>query len=128
LLPGVNHFDRSKSWAVAQANRDFVVNSGRGKVAGTAPMPTRDALDPLAPSKAGLAPGDLIYYHDTATGAINHTAVYVGQEMQHGRLVDIVDQHGYGWNNLHNDWMPDYPGFTDGKASAEFVHLSYPGD
>ncbi len=127
-IPGVNHFDRSNSWAVAQANRDFVVNSGRGQVVGTAPMPARNALDPLAPSKAGLVPGDLIYYHDTATGTINHTAVYVGQKMQNGALVDVVDQHADGANNFRDDWMPDNPGFTGGSASVEFVHLRYPGD
>jgi cell wall-associated NlpC family hydrolase len=120
--------DRSNTWSVAQANRDFIVNSGRGNVVGTAPMPTRAALDPLAPSKAGLVPGDLIYYHDTATGTINHTAVYVGQEMKNGRLVDVVDQHANGDNNFHNDWMPDGSGFTGGSASVEFVHLHYPGD
>jgi hypothetical protein len=120
--------DRSNTWSVAQANRDFIVNSGRGEVVGTSPMPTRAALDPLAPSKAGLVPGDLIYYHDEATGTINHTAVYVGQEMQNSRLVDVVDQHANGDNNFHNDWMPDGPGFTGGSANVEFVHLHYPGE
>ncbi|OBC01101.1 hypothetical protein A5784_02515 [Mycobacterium sp. 852013-50091_SCH5140682] len=120
--------DRSNTWSVAQANRDFIVNSGRGEVVGTSPMPARAALDPLAPSKAGLVPGDLIYYHDEATGTINHTAVYVGQEMQNGRLVDVVDQHANGDNNFHNDWMPDGPGFTGGSANVEFVHLHYPGE
>lgn len=38
----------------------------------------------------------LIYYHDDATGTINHTVVYVGQEMQNGGLVDVVDQHALG--------------------------------
>jgi hypothetical protein len=127
-IPGIDRLDRSKSWAVAQANRDFVVNSGRGQVVGASPMPSRDALDPLAPSKAGLVPGDLIYYHDNATGTINHTAVYVGQEVQGGKLVDVVDQHAWGSNNYRNDWMPDHPGFTGGPASVEFVHLHYPGD
>jgi cell wall-associated NlpC family hydrolase len=127
-LPGVNAFDRSNSWSVAQANRDFVVNSGRGQVVANAPMPERRYLDPLAPSKAGLQPGDLIYYHDAATGRINHTAVYVGQKWQDGGLVDVVDQHANGTNNLRNDWMPDGPGFTSGSASVEFVHLHYPGD
>jgi cell wall-associated NlpC family hydrolase len=120
---------RSKTWALAQANRDFIVNSGRGQVAGTAPMPANlAALDPLAPSKAGLVPGDLIYYRDTATGTINHTAVYVGPEMKNGRLVDVVDQHAHGDNNSRNDWMPDRPGFNGGKASVEFIHLTYPGE
>jgi Putative amidase domain len=127
-IPGVNSLDRSSSWAVAQANRDFVVNSDRGQVVGKSPMPASAALDPLAPSKAGLVPGDLIYYHDAATGTINHTAVYVGQQMQGGRLVDVVDQHANGDNNFRNDWMPDHGGFTGGSASVEFVHLAYPGD
>jgi hypothetical protein len=121
---------RSKTWALAQANRDFVVNSGRGQVAGTAAMPANlAAIDPLAPSKAGLIPGDLIYYHDAATGTINHTAVYRGQELQQGRLVDIVDQHANGDNNFWNDWMPRADsGLNGGKASVEFVHLTYPGE
>jgi hypothetical protein len=118
----------SNTWSVAQANRDFIVNSGRGQVVGTSPMPADGALDPLAPSKAGLVPGDLIYYHDEATGTINHTAVYVGQEIQNGVPVDIVDQHALGNNNFHDDWMPDNPGFTGGPASVEFVHLAYPGE
>jgi cell wall-associated NlpC family hydrolase len=86
------------------------------------------ALDPPAPSKAGLIPGDLIYYHDDATGTINHTVVYVGQEMQTGGLVDVVDQHAWGNNKFHSDWMPDRPGFNGGKASVEFVYVSYPGE
>jgi hypothetical protein len=119
----------SNTWSVAQANRDFIVDSGRGHVVGTAPMPANiAALDPLAPSKAGLVPGDLIYYHDTATGTINHTAVYVGQKMQNGTLVDVVDQHAMGTNNFHDDWMPDNGGFNGGNASVEFVHLTYPGE
>ncbi len=40
----------------------------------------------------------------------------------------IVDQHGLGWNNFRNDWMPDGEGFTGGNASVEFVHLTYPGE
>lgn len=119
----------SNTWSVAQANRDFVVNSGRGRVVGTAPMPADLAApDPLAPSKAGLVPGDLIYYHDTATGTINHTAVYVGQKFENGTLVDVVDQHANGDNNFRNNWMPDNPGFNGGHASVEFVHLTYPGE
>ena len=118
--------DRSNTWSVAQDNYDFLTqHSGRGDLAGIAPMPSRTALDPLAPSKAGLQPGDMIYYRD-ANGVINHTAVYVGQQLQHGQLVDIVDQHGWGDNNFHNDWMPDHDGFWGG--SAEFVHLHYPGE
>lgn len=119
--------DRSNTWSVAQANRDFITQSGRGDVVGTSPMPTRAALDPLAPSKAGLVPGDLIYYHDS-NGNINHTAVYVGQEMVNGRLVDVVDQHANGNNNFHNDWMPDGTDFIGGESTAEFVHLTYPGE
>lgn len=118
----------SNTWSVAQANRDFVVNSGRGEVVGTSPMPASGALDPLAPSKAGLVPGDLIYYHDEATGTINHTAVYMGQQMQGGQLVDVVNQHALGWNNFHDDWMPDRPGFTGGNSSVEFIHVTYPGE
>ncbi|WP_445168398.1 amidase domain-containing protein [Mycolicibacterium sp. Dal123E01] len=121
--------ENSNTWSVAQANRDFIVNSGRGHVVGTSPMPANlAALDPLAPSKAGLMPGDLIYYHDEATGTINHTAVYLGQQLQGGRLVDVVDQHANGANNFHNDWMPDGSGFNGGSASSEFVHLTYPGE
>jgi len=118
----------SSTWSVAQDNRDFIVNSGRGQVVGTAPMPARAGLDPLAPSKAGLVPGGLIYYHDKATGTINHTAVYVGQEMRNGALVDIVDQHADGGNNFRNDWMPDGGDFLGRPASVEFVHLTYPGE
>lgn len=62
-------------------------------------MPAVIALDPLAPSKAGLVPGDLIYDHDKHDAAINHTAIYVGQRMKHGILVGI-------------------------GASVEFVHLT----
>lgn len=120
--------DRSNTWSVAKDNHDFITQqSGRGEVVGTAPMPTRAALDPLAPSKAGLVPGDLIYYKD-ANGQINHTAVYVGQKMENGVLVDVVDQHANGDNNFRNDWMPDGRDFLGGSANAEFVHLKYPGE
>ncbi|MEN4479076.1 amidase domain-containing protein [Mycolicibacterium cosmeticum] len=120
--------DRSNTWSVAQANRDFVTQqSNRGQIVGTAPMPSANSLDPLAPSKAGLVPGDLIYYRDT-NGNINHTAVYVGQSMQNGVLTDVVDQHANGDNNFRNDWMPDGTDFIGGSASAEFVHLTYPGE
>jgi hypothetical protein len=118
--------DRSNTWSVAKDNHDFITQqSGQGEVVGTAPMPSRAALDPLGPSKAGLVPGDLIYYKD-ANGQINHTAVYVGQKMENGVLVDVVDQHANGDNNFRNDWMPDGRDFLGGSASAEFVHLKYP--
>lgn len=120
--------DRSNTWSVAQANRDFITQqSNRGQIVGTAPMPSSSSLDPLAPSKAGLVPGDLIYYRDT-NGNINHTAVYVGQSMQNGVLTDVVDQHANGDNNFRNDWMPDGTDFIGGSSSAEFVHLTYPGE
>lgn len=89
-------------------------------------MPSRNAVDPLAPSKAGLVPGDLIYYRDP-NGVINHTAAYVGQTMQDGHLVDVVDQHANGYNNFRNDWMPETD-FYGGRSQVEFVHLRYPGD
>lgn len=118
---------RSNTWSVAQDNRDFITQSGRGEVVGTAPTQTsKAALDPLAPSKAGLQPGDMIYYRDPS-GVINHTAVYVGQKMENGHLVDVVDQHAGGGNNFRNDWMPETD-FYGGRSLAEFVHLHYPGE
>lgn len=119
--------DRSSTWSAARNNHDFITQSGRGQVVGISPMPSSQVTDPLAPSRAGLIPGDLIYYHNS-DGAINHTAVYVGQQMQDGHLVDVVDQHAYGGNNFRNDWMPDSDHYWGGQAQAEFVHLTYPGE
>jgi hypothetical protein len=48
--------------------------------------------------------------------------------MQNGVLTDVVDQHANGDNNFRNDWMPDGTDFIGGSASAEFVHLTYPGE
>ena len=40
-------------------------------------------------------------------GTTNGLSFYVGQKMENGALVDTVDQHANGDNNLRNDWMPD---------------------
>ncbi|AKS32452.1 amidase domain-containing protein [Mycolicibacterium goodii] len=117
----------SKSWTLAKENHNFVTqHSGRGEIAAVVPTPSRAGLDPLAPSKAGLLPGDLIYYKD-ADGEINHVSVYVGQAMVDGVLTDVIDQHS-GGIKLHDDWMPDSGEYTRAPAQAEFVRLRYPGE
>jgi hypothetical protein len=116
----------SNSWALAKESHNFVTqNSGRGEIKGIA-QTGGAGLDPLAPSRAGLIPGDLIYYKD-AGGQINHTAVYVGQAMVDGRLTDVIDQHSAGVTK-HDDWMPNSAEYTRAPAQAEFVHLTYPGE
>ena len=117
----------SKTWTLAKENHNFVTQqSGRGDIVGVVPTPSRNGLDPLAPSKAGLLPGDLIYYKD-ADGGINHVAVYSGQQMMNGVPTDVINQHS-GGVKLHGDWMPDSAEYTRAPAQVEFVHLRYPGE
>ncbi|MGV0627339.1 amidase domain-containing protein [Mycolicibacter minnesotensis] len=118
----------STTWTLARENHNFVTqHSGRGEIVGVVPTPSKKTgLDPLAPSRAGLLPGDLIYYKD-ADGQINHAAVYVGQSMIDGVLTDVIDQHSAG-NQKHDDWMPDSSEYTHAPAQVEFVHLKYPGE
>lgn len=119
-----NH--ESETWNNAAASHDyFTQHSGLGEIKGVTATPTATGLDPLAPSKAGLIPGDLVYYKDNA-GKIDHVAVYAGQiRASDGTLMDVVDQHS-GSNNFHKSWAPIDPGFIGGPAQAEFVHLTYP--
>ncbi|TLH81510.1 amidase [Mycolicibacterium cosmeticum] len=117
----------SKTWTLAKENHNFVTqHSGRGDIVGVVPTPSRNGLDPLAPSKAGLLPGDLIYYKD-ADGGINHVAVYAGQQVINGVPTDVINQHS-GGVKLHGDWMPDSAEYTHAPAQVEFVHLRYPGE
>lgn len=129
----------STTWSLARENHNFITQqSGRGEIVSivkTPPAlegskdvvgtPDKTKLDPLAPSKAGLIPGDLIYYKES-NGDISHVAMLVGQEMRGGVLTDIVSQHAGGDNNLRNDWMPESKDYAGGQA--EFVHLAFPGD
>ncbi|ANO02083.1 MULTISPECIES: amidase domain-containing protein [Mycobacteroides] len=119
-----NH--ESQTWNNAAASHDYLTqHSGRGQITGVMGTPTASGLDPLAPSKAGLVPGDLVYYKDNA-GKIDHVAVYAGQvRAADGTLMDVVDQHS-GTNNFHKSWAPIDPSFIGGPAQAEFVHLNYP--
>ena len=117
----------SKTWTLAKENHNFVTqHSGRGEIVGVVATPSRDGLDPLAPSRAGLLPGDLIYYKD-ADGGINHVAVYTGQTMIKGVPTDVINQHS-GGVKTHGDWMPDSAEYTRAPAQVEFVHLRYPGE
>lgn len=117
----------SKTWTLAKENHNFVTqHSGRGEIVGVVATPSRDGLDPLAPSRAGLLPGDLIYYKD-ADGGINHVAVYTGQTMIKGVPTDVINQHSGGLKT-HGDWMPDSAEYTRAPAQVEFVHLRYPGE
>ena len=121
------HNTSSKTWTLAKESHNFVTqHSGRGEIVGVVPTPSRDGLDPLAPSRAGLLPGDLIYYKD-ADGNINHVAVYAGQTMMNGVPTDVINQHS-GGVKLHGDWMPDSAEYTQAPAQVEFVHLRYPGE
>ncbi|OBJ31761.1 amidase domain-containing protein [Mycolicibacter heraklionensis] len=117
----------STTWTLAKENHNFVTqHSGRGEIVAVIQTPTRAGLDPLAPSRAGLLPGDLIYYKD-ADGQINHAAVYVGQAMINGVPTDVINQHS-GGIKTHGDWMPDSAEYTHAPAQVEFVHLKYPGE
>lgn len=113
----------SETWYNAAASHDFFTqHSGLGEIKGTAPTPGPSGYDPLAPSKAGLTPGDLIYYK-TNEGQIDHVAMYVGNI----NGVDVVDQHADP-RNVHDDWWPNTHDFWGGPAQVEFVHLKYPGE
>jgi cell wall-associated NlpC family hydrolase len=96
------------------------------EIVGVVATPRRDGLDPLASSRAGLLPVDLIYYKD-ANGGINHVAVYTGQAMINGVPTDVINQHS-GGVKTHGDWMPDSAEYTRTPAQVEFVHLRYPGE
>lgn len=113
----------SETWYNAAANHDFFTqHSGLGEIKGVVPTPGPSGYDPLAPSKAGLTPGDLIYYK-TNKGVIDHVAMYVGNI----NGVDVVDQHADP-RNVHDDWWPNTNLFWGGPAQVEFVHLKYPGE
>ncbi|PVB10699.1 amidase domain-containing protein [Mycobacteroides abscessus] len=113
----------SETWYNAAANHDyFTQHSGLGETKGVVPTPGPTGYDPLAPSKAGLTPGDLIYYR-TNEGKIDHVAMYVGN--MNG--VDVVDQHADP-RNVHDDWWPNTDDFWGGPAQVEFVHVKYPGE
>ena len=117
----------SKTWTLAKENHNFVTqHSGRGEITGVVATPSRNGLDPLAPSRAGLLPGDLIYYKD-ANGDINHVAVYSGQTIVNGVPTDVINQHSGGVTK-HGDWMPDSAEYIQAPAHVEFVHLKYPGE
>lgn len=117
-----NH--ESETWNNAAASHDyFTQHSGLGEIKGVLDTPAKAGLDVQAPSKAGLVPGDLIYYKDNA-GQINHVAMYVGQV----NGVDVVDQHSGNFSTPHDDWMPDTGEFLGGQSRVEFVHLKYPGE
>ncbi|MFA4084196.1 amidase domain-containing protein [Mycobacteroides salmoniphilum] len=131
----------STTWSLARENHNFITqHSGRGSIVGIAKIPAdpgnngapdKGALDPLAPSKAGLIPGDLIYYKE-GNGDISHVAMLVGRQEifdpQTGKsvLTDIVNQHASPDNSLRNDWMPESADYSNGQA--EFVHLVFPGE
>lgn len=130
---------QSTTWALARESHNYwTQHSGLGSIIGvqktpriqvgsndTVGLPDKAHLDPLAPSKAGLIPGDIIYYKENNRD-ISHVALYVGQEMRNGILTDIVDQHADGKRNFHDDWMPDSKDYGGGQA--EFVHLRYSGE
>lgn len=114
----------SETWNNAAASHDyFTQHSGLGEIKGVVDTPSRAGLDPLAPSKAGLVPGDLIYFKDT-NGTINHVGMYVGQV----NGVDVIDQHSGQFSAPHDDWMPDSDDFLGNNARVEFVHVKYPGE
>lgn len=113
----------SETWDNASASHDyFTQHSEIGEIKGVENTPGPSGYDPLAPSKAGLVPGDLIYYKDNA-GKIDHVAMYVGNI----NGIDVVDQHS-GKLNFHDDWWPNTDDFWGGSARVEFVHLKYPGE
>lgn len=113
----------SETWYNAAANHDYLTqHSGLGEVKGVVGTPGPSGYDPLAPSKAGLTPGDLIYYR-TNEGKIDHVAMFVGNI----NGIDVVDQHADP-RNVHDDWWPNTDDFWGGPAQVEFVHVKYPGE
>ncbi|WP_372477135.1 amidase domain-containing protein [Gordonia liuliyuniae] len=122
--------DYSTTWTLARENHNFMTqHSERGRIVGIQKLNTAApaTYDPLAPSKAGLLPGDLIYYKKR-DGSINHIAVYVGQvKDSRGNLVDVVDQHSVDSGcEKHAPWTPNPAGdYVGGPSQAEFVSVSY---
>ncbi|MGL4306896.1 MAG: amidase domain-containing protein [Mycobacteriaceae bacterium] len=120
--------DNSTTWSLARENHNYVTqHSGRGQIVGVTKTPALEGLDPLAPSHAGLIPGDLIYYKNK-DGDINHVGVYMGQQVVDGILTDVVNQHS-AEPYISDPWMPRSGGnYVGGESQAEFVHLKYPGE
>lgn len=121
---GLSDGSFTTTWTLASDQYEWITSTGRGAEVGTLST-SSGSVDQLAPSRAGLIPGDFIYFRDS-DGNINHTMVYVGRGVDDsGNPVDIVCQHS-STSNKDAPWMPVSDAYTTGLSEAIFVHVNYP--
>lgn len=133
--------DKSYTWGGAPNLHEYLLrdNPQSGTPSGTEVQTggittTTAAADPLALSKAGLKPGDIVQYelNDGANaGTINHTAIYVGQKpvtMPNGETVmaDVVDYHSK--ENKQVPWTLQQGSGSSFPLTYHMIKVNYPGD
>ncbi|MEU3014994.1 amidase domain-containing protein [Nocardia asteroides] len=135
--------DPSHTWSGAPNLYDYLTRedpkdgtpSGTDVQTGTIASTTADA-DPLALSKAGLKPGDIVQYElsdgrNGNSGTINHTAIYVGQKavtLPNGQTVmaDVVNYHSK--DNKEVPWTLQQGGESSFPVKYHMIRVNYPGD
>ncbi|MFI2478283.1 amidase domain-containing protein [Nocardia xishanensis] len=133
--------DKSYTWGGAPNLHEYLLrdNPQAGTPSGTeiqtgAITTTTASVDPLALSKAGLKPGDIVQYElndGVNAGTINHTAIYVGQKpvtMPNGETVmaDVVDYHSK--NNKQVPWSLQQGSQSSFPLTYRMIKVNYPGD
>ncbi|MEU0505121.1 amidase domain-containing protein [Nocardia sp. NPDC005998] len=133
--------DKSYTWGGAPNLHEYLLrdNPQPGTPSGAevqtgAITTTTASVDPLALSKAGLKPGDIVQYelNDGANaGTINHTAIYVGQKpvtMPNGETVmaDVVDYHSK--ENKQVPWSLQQGSGSSFPLTYHMIKVKYPGD
>lgn len=138
-------WEASRTWTYAPEQYKYLAQ-GRGSAedgtpigtpAQTASWPSPSSpMDPMALSKSGLEPGDVVYYEKMMPDGkpqISHTAVYVGQDwitQPDGSRVwgDVVNMHTS--DRYHEPWyLPRY-GDDPGNFPVTYrpVKIHYPDD
>ncbi|WP_227996965.1 amidase domain-containing protein [Nocardia australiensis] len=133
--------DKSYTWGGAPNLHDYLLRDNpkdgtpSGSEAQVGSITTTTApVDPLALSRAGLKPGDIVQYelNDGANaGTINHTAIYVGQKpvtMPNGETVmaDVVDYHSK--ENKQVPWSLQQGSDESFPLTYHMIKVDYPGD
>ncbi|MGW4632243.1 amidase domain-containing protein [Nocardia sp. NPDC004415] len=135
--------DPSHTWSGAPNMYDYLTRdnpkdgtpSGTDVQTGTIPSTTASA-DPLALSRAGLKPGDVVQYElsdgrNGNSGTINHTAIYVGQKpvtLPNGQTVmaDVVNYHSK--DNKEVPWTLQQGGESSFPVKYHMIKVNYPGE
>ncbi len=133
--------DKSHTWGGAPNLHEYLLRNDPkdGTPSGTevqtgAIDTTTASVDPLALSKAGLKPGDIVQYElndGRNAGTINHTAIYVGQKpvtLPTGQTVmaDVVDYHSK--DNKQVPWSLQQGSGNSFPLTYHMIKVKYPGD